>query len=274
MDWLDQSGKMADIYEHSVITLAATASNGTVSGCFIEPSLPLKGYVTDGTIQVSAADPTEIQRLLANTSTGNPIIYVTESPSHNSPGYFTYNDLPLFKRGWVYQEHLLSPRVLHFGAVDLIWECNYAIACYCKFYRSSGSWNPISHPIKPQHAVCLRADAESGSLAARWVRLIQEYTALDLIYESDRLPAIASVAKQFRRGLKNKNYMAGLWEESLVTGLTWSRATLATVPVHWKSRVLALEQRPSAAKTAPSWSWISVPGAITFPFSRYIGSHL
>lgn len=271
-DWLEQSGKMASIYEHSLVTLAATASHGASSGCFFEPSLALRGYITNGKTQMRFSDTSEVTELIARTPPTDPILYIRRRPSHNSPGYFTYPDLPLLSRGWVYQERLLSPRILHFGAIDLIWECNTDISCHCGYYTPSYSRNPISHPIKPQHAACVRKGSAGGSMASRWVQLVQQYTALDLTFDTDRLPAIAGVAKQFRRGLENKKYMAGLWEETLLTGLTWARAVSRTVPFHWQSRVRPLEARPRTSDVGPSWSWISVPGPITYPSSRYMGN--
>lgn len=271
-DWLEQSGKMADIYENSTITLAGTASSGPESGLFIEPSLHLQGYVTDGTVEVVATKHTEVQCLLAKASTDNPVMHIKASPSHNSPAHFTHDDLPLLKRGWVYQERLLSPRIVHFGAIDLIWECNCDMACYCKHYRGSGSRNAITHPVKPQHIASVRAASEGHGHVGRWVQVVEAYTAMDFTYESDRLPAIAGVAKQFRRNMANQRYIAGLWEEGLLSGLTWSRATIITALVMWKHRVLELKPRPFAVKVSPSWSWISVPGAITYPMSRYMGT--
>src|SRR5438034_2107576 len=32
-------------------------------------------------------------------------------------------DAPLNRRGWVLQESLLAPRILHFGKTQLLWEC-------------------------------------------------------------------------------------------------------------------------------------------------------
>ena len=36
---------------------------------------------------------------------------------------------PLGRRAWVVQERLLAPRVIHFGANQLFWECNGLKAC-------------------------------------------------------------------------------------------------------------------------------------------------
>jgi hypothetical protein len=161
--------------------------------------------------------------------------------------------------------------MLHFGTIDLIWECNHEMACYCGFYIPQYSHGPTSNPVKPRHSACIRADSKIGNenSAVHWIHLIQAYTTLDLTYGSDRLPAIAGAAKQFRRGLKNKNYMAGLGEESLIVGLTWSRPSIDTQVYELRSAMIPLEPRPFAAKASPSWSWISVPGPITYLSTRY-----
>lgn len=37
--------------------------------------------------------------------------------------YPTQKHFPPLKRGWMYQERPLSPRVFHFCAQELVWEC-------------------------------------------------------------------------------------------------------------------------------------------------------
>ncbi|KAL1602489.1 hypothetical protein SLS60_005905 [Paraconiothyrium brasiliense] len=277
-DWFEQSGKMAGIYEHATVTLAildlewtlltwnpsakATVANNGREGCFVEPSPYLRGCVTDGkTNMLIDGNEQRIKQLVADASDDLPVVYVKQDTEHQSPGHWTSNTLPLLTRGWVCQERLLSPRIIHFGSVDLIWECNERLHCHCGYYQPSGSRNPISHPIKPQHAICLIANGdESYPLHSRWVQLTEEYTALDLTFASDRIAAIAGVAKQFRRGLKNKTYLAGLWEESLITGMTWQRAC----PREKRTR-------PAEPSEGPSWSWLSVTGPIKYPTSRYVG---
>ncbi|KAK7185327.1 hypothetical protein PSPO01_08443 [Paraphaeosphaeria sporulosa] len=260
-DWFEQSGKMAGIYEHAAVTLAATVADGGRAGCFVEPSPSLRGCVTDGKTKIVVdGNEEKIRQLVARASDDSPIVYVRQDTEHDSPGHWASDRLPLLKRGWVYQERLLSPRIVHFGSVDLIWECNERIHCHCGYYQPSGSRNPIGHPIKPQHAMCLVADGDIGhGLHARWVQLIEEYTALDLTFASDRVAAIAGVAKQFRRGLSNKAYLAGLWEESLLTGLTWQRACARQE-----------RARPAEPSEGPSWSWLSVTGPVTYPTSRTV----
>ncbi|KAF2803092.1 HET-domain-containing protein, partial [Mytilinidion resinicola] len=94
---------------------------------------------------------------------------------------------PLLRRGWVYQERLLSPRGLHFGPDELVWECATALDC--------------------------------ESLIKRWHDIVKEYSGLSLAFSSDRLPALSGLAKQFR---KLGRYYAGMWESSLVQNMLWA----------------------------------------------------
>lgn len=265
-DWLQQSGKMAAIYENATITLAATVSDGGSSGMFVEPTELQKGYITNGKEKLAPNADAEVTRHLLKTSSDRDVVAFVKQKmtwgSHPFPGHFSSPELPLLTRGWVYQERLLSPRIVHFGNIDITWECNTDITCYCDTWQHSYSRDPIGHPIKPQHASCLTCrDDNQDSMSSRWIRIVEAYTEMDLTVASDRLPAIAGIAKQYRRGLHNKNYMAGLWEESILTGLLWARKDDQPPAV-----------RSEALAAAPSWSWLSVPGEVHYPHSRYVGA--
>ena len=50
-------------------------------------------------------------------------------PSSILPPSSPSSSFPLFARGWVYQERLLSPRVLYFWPGEISWECRTSRAC-------------------------------------------------------------------------------------------------------------------------------------------------
>ncbi|KFA82020.1 hypothetical protein S40288_09861 [Stachybotrys chartarum IBT 40288] len=62
-------------------------------------------------------------------------------------------DSPLLSRAWVYQQRVLSPRVLHFCLHEMIWECGQDIAWEC-----SGLSNV--HDLKTQFALPAQLNAE------------------------------------------------------------------------------------------------------------------
>ncbi|KAH8890115.1 HET-domain-containing protein [Thozetella sp. PMI_491] len=116
-DWETQSAKMADIYHESHITLAATWSDCNTAGCF--PTQP----------------PTYVEHPLNMQSTTHAtcLLKVRHRLPHwtiNSTAQLMQNN-PLLSRAWVFQERVLSPRVLHFCLHEMIWECGEQIICEC-----------------------------------------------------------------------------------------------------------------------------------------------
>ena len=116
-DWQEESAKMADIYQNSFLTLAATASSSDATGCFTEHN----------------EDMDTGAFALKSGPRGLPVIMVRRAHKHWTlpPTPASQQDYPLLARGWVFQEILLSPRVIHFGRHELIWECACQIQCEC-----------------------------------------------------------------------------------------------------------------------------------------------
>ncbi|KAF2492951.1 hypothetical protein BU16DRAFT_592829 [Lophium mytilinum] len=71
---------------------------------------------------------------------------------------------------------------------------------------------------------------------------------LQLTYESDRLPAIASIVERMMRIRKGDSYFAGMWKTSLLGDLAW---------VSHDGGV-----RPRPSTYAPFWSWAASSGGI------------
>jgi hypothetical protein len=86
-----------------------------------------------------------------------------------------------------------------------------------------------------------------------WTFLVENYTRRNLTVPSDRLPAIAGIAKKFKDSW-NYEYCAGIWKQQFIPSLTWHR-DLYSERHHWP--------RLSQYR-APSWSWASVDGPIEF----------
>jgi hypothetical protein len=121
---------MSSIYQNSYITIAATKSTDDEGGCF------------------SQASPLNLDY---KPSTAGQL-YVREKLVHwNTLGH---SDLlrayPLLTRGWVYQERLLSPRVLHFTQKELVWECLQGSSCECS------SFCPATQP-KVEHSAAIQS---------------------------------------------------------------------------------------------------------------------
>lgn len=163
---------------------------------------------------------------------------------HPDPEYW-----PLLKRGWAFQERILSPRVLHFCDTEMIWECKEYTLCECGDCRSMGKeeyHRILDHP-------------STAKLVKQWEDLVEAYSDLALSYESDKLPALSGLAKQMARLRPKARYLAGLWSDSLQWDLLWKNVKAGSHYQTWGTR-------PSSWRT-PSWSWAAVDTKVVFPLS-------
>jgi hypothetical protein len=153
---------------------------------------------------------------------------------------------PLFTRSWTLQELLLSRRIIHFIPSELVWDCRGTYWCEhgrsMEIFDCHPSWagplpkrmfyQPSEIPIAEMMTPTVEASSYGYHHATasldhdtfgRWIQLlstqrecrelwmatISTFTSRQLPYESDRLPALAGIAKRFRATGRGK-YRAGL----------------------------------------------------------------
>jgi hypothetical protein len=223
-DWREQSALMAEIYQSAIITIAGSASSGPRQGLF------------------RTADPAHIDQPFsaAENLEGVDEVRSRIPLSHNA------FELPLLHRGWVFQERLLSPRYLHFGQNELIWECMEHLTCECGClslkdpYRHK--WLEPKNRLHPDSLQLLKRSPPA--LPAAWRATVVDYSRMKLSYEKDIFPAVSGIAKIVKEAT-GWEYVAGLWKETLLTDLVWRT-----------------EKPQTAARCeiwrAPTFSWASV----------------
>ncbi|KAK4994444.1 hypothetical protein LTR66_005532, partial [Elasticomyces elasticus] len=218
---------MAAVYGNSYVTLAATRASDGNGGLF---------------------DATPDAELLVQTpGTDGFKVHARRMIEHPMRTWLNPNKYPLLTRSWVFQERLLSPRVLHFVNQELMWECKTCMTCECGWL--SGYYQQGFISFKERHSQALQGESEHD-LQIAWRAIVEEYGPLKLTVSSDRLPALSGVARTFQ-ALKPATYLAGLWRDSLVHDMTWRTLERKTRP-EWR---------------APSWSWASVDSCqIDYPF--------
>ncbi len=154
-------------------------------------------------------------------------------------------------RAWTLQEHVLSSRILIYGA-RMIWKCNRRQVSY----GGTQDWSFEPHhsqdrvfsqtlPVKLEEEVDFRIRVYQS-----WYSLVNDYTRRKLTIPSDKLPGIAGIAQEMER-LTGDVYLAGLWKSSLLHDLMWS--------LHASTKY-----RHSSVWRAPSWSWVSVNNAVRY----------
>ncbi|EHK26862.1 uncharacterized protein TRIVIDRAFT_128562, partial [Trichoderma virens Gv29-8] len=177
----------------------------------------------------------------ASKSSGSEDSLFGEIDEQLKPSIIPPSALPTFNRGWIYQERILSSRILHFGPQELSWECLQESACQCTGQHTS------SATIEPDMIHTMT-----------WHMIVEDYTCLHLTFESDIFPAISGIATRFQSSLGSE-YVAGMWRKSLIHDLAWhTENTSDGTPerIEW-------HQRPKAWR-APTWSWAAVRGQVRF----------
>jgi hypothetical protein len=166
----------------------------------------------------------------------------------------------IYTRGWVFQERMLSPRLLHFAKKQIFWDC--ATLSACEGYpsglplavdntaRTDRHWRGrLQQRSRDQKSLVVGENDDS--IETFWRTAVLKYTSCDLTKQKDKTVAIWSIAKTVR-DITGEEYACGLWGYRLEEQLVW------TVHDGGKgSRKAELQWR------FPSWSWVSVTGPIS-----------
>lgn len=245
-DWERESARMASIYRNAYLTLAATKSSSGDGGLFAKtPDFEVSGTTPAG------EDYCLIFR--------EKMFHILSPDSGTS-------QFPLMTRAWIFQERILSTRVLHFGYHELFYECLSDAECECGsigFVGYTTEDTPIPNP-KLMYSNALHSVAKTRKgrwtnkmwmkhakyfIARMWRSLVMDYTGLRISILSDRLPAIGGVARTFAAKRKT-SYLAGLFEDSLLDDLLWHSFSC---------------KKPRLSKwRAPSWSWASIETHVSY----------
>ena len=153
-------------------------------------------------------------------------------------------------RGWILQESILARRILHFTAEEVTWECSEVSRCECQIapHRFKHEMIPVRQRLHspPSHAL-------------DWPALVQDFTCRNLTYYTDRMAAMSGVAAYLQPQDSDVVYQAGLWSDSLPRALYW-----ICIPHMPDLPVSARISHRIVPSCAPTWSWASCTGRVTF----------
>jgi hypothetical protein len=191
-DWERESAQMGSVYKNCVLNIAATGDADLGGGLF-QTRDPV--WVTPAGIRVRHEWH---NRNYAIRLSGN----IWEEWVTNSP---------LNKRGWVFQERLLSPRTIHFST-QMFWECREHHAC---------ETYPEGLPLQERQSDLLLKDwPQAANQPNYWSKIVKAYGLCSITKQEDRLYAVVGVAKSLQP-IFNDVYFAGLWEKDLPYNLAW-----------------------------------------------------
>lgn len=222
-DWMREAGEMASIYENAVLTLAAASSSDSNGGLFRSsiPSIPL-------------SDIHDAQQICLRRF-ADPTFFQYQPKGQDSD----VNDVsPLIRRAWVFQERMLSRRVLFFTPLELVFECRTSSNT-----ESGYSW--IDSTTKRAFTLADKREDADAELGCQWRNLVNDFTQLQLTMYWDTLPAMAGLAKKFQlmRRIDANSYFSGLWKQTFIEDMLWETP-------RW-----AVRRRETTNSGIPTWSW-------------------
>ncbi|KAI1083605.1 heterokaryon incompatibility protein-domain-containing protein [Whalleya microplaca] len=247
-DWAEQAAAMTTIYQGGILNVSALHGEDCTSG--LKPK-----KLSDVCLRVGTALSLEAKQ---NIYFINPV-YSSMSTEGRS----------LSKRGWAFQERLVSPATLHHTPCGMIWECGSRAETETVWqsYNFGGSrLSPKGYLSKKQQWIgTMRSLVDKERPAGRelqnseeldvWYTVVGDYSSKKLTFEQDRLPALAGIAARLATAL-GVTYIAGLWKEDLPRGLCWRQK----------------DPHPRNGE-GPTWSWVSAGGRTEFDIaSRHADS--
>ncbi|KAH6664945.1 heterokaryon incompatibility protein-domain-containing protein [Halenospora varia] len=271
-DWLYQSAQMDQVYNNSLCNLSATAAGNSTVGLYSKRD-ETQSWTDDVDLKTDGI-PGRDDLTSKQTCTILDLTFWQR----------IIDEAPVNKRGWVLQERLIAPRVLHFCHDQIAWEC------WEKDFAESRPDNLPLHQLtggsvidgnrlkgmipslngkmlrearlgKNKHGEQITIDEHlvhaipSIYCFELWKRVVEVYSKCLLTKSYDKLIALAGIAKIMSRRIlngKDENYIAGMWRTYLESQLLWR-----VDPVVEKGKFLLHSARPEEYR-APSWTWAAV----------------
>ncbi|RKL41456.1 hypothetical protein BFJ72_g5348 [Fusarium proliferatum] len=292
-DWEVEAERMSEVYANSWLTVAASSSTGSNSGCYTckQPPAAYISYESQSTGMNEVRLPT-VQLPFPVEGSSKDFVYASKEwmppsfqkyPSLYQIGSFgsyidPVGDEPLNQRGWTLQERFLSPRIVHFTSRQVFVQCGRDVLSEdgARFENVMSKWAVLGrHQSDPAVNARFAPTAnryESSRRSGGWDFLVESYSRRQLSFETDKLPAIAGMARWLQQQT-GETYLAGLWKEHICQDLLWRKYPYEEMRPVWADRSrryvygpgkpLPPFKKPKAYR-APSWSWASLDGSVKF----------
>ncbi|ERF70446.1 hypothetical protein EPUS_04724 [Endocarpon pusillum Z07020] len=243
-DWAFEAANMAAVYSNAFLVIAGSSAPDGSVGCFTErKQMPcVKVRSKSGIFSLRDIRPKIFVR--------ERLEHVDFDPNH----LHTNTDLePLLGRAWAFQERWLAARILHYASKEMIWECRSSMHCEC-----GGCDKEEDNRVIDLQSDSIHSEFDPMRAVAKWFVIVENYTARSLRIRSDKLIALAGIARQSRNAALGR-YLAGIWEVAFVRSLLW-----CVVRRHQDHPFV----RSRNAYVAPSWSWASVDSPVQYGYVK------
>lgn len=190
---------------------------------------------------------------------------------------------PVNTRGWVLQERLMAPRVLHFCRDQVAWECTEFDAAEGQ-PQGMPNFQLTGHGIVDESRLKgLKLKADGGRLRRMrlqgfpdpdphlqptiwglelWRRIVEVYSKTAITNPEDKLIALSGMARWMAQKIGSPNnpakYVAGLWELHLASQLLWRTEPVFRENIRENDSYFEHLSTAPEEYRAPSFSWASI----------------
>ncbi len=173
-DWQCEAATMKDVYQNSIMNIAAAAAAESS-----EPSFARR--------DVSLLQPLKLRAEWDGLAQKD--YYLTDGGMYENE----VEDSPLRRRAWVIQEVWLTARTLNLTEPQLWWECRQLEACEAYPGGIQRPWLSLA-----RQGAGSGVPPEREELYRRWNKLVETYAACHLTVPSDEMIAFSGIAQHFQ----------------------------------------------------------------------------
>ena len=198
-----QFAQIAQIYKNSVVTIVAADAKEINDGFLhtrtgaptrVDDCRVWVGRRKDGSNHIPWTIPFWVEDSIVGTMSLRCLGCETE--------YQERNEI-INTRAWTWQQQWMAPRVLFYGSHTLQWRCKHSV----RNLGDSLHFDPdTTYPLY----FLTRPETSLQHELLRWLRVMELYSPRKASSPSDKLPALASIAKEFSGSL-GPHYYAGIW---------------------------------------------------------------
>ncbi|KAF4458331.1 hypothetical protein FALBO_14936 [Fusarium albosuccineum] len=267
---MTQIGLMGELFEQSFCTIAAVDAKGSDGSQAVDSGLFVSGpdrvkaarFKVKATITNNDGLSDRITGSCHNSSEQQQVeelcdVIMQEADNTVYPFHLRLEDKAWHSRGWVFQERELSRRCIFFTEFDVGWRCN-------RYWETEQTGIPECRRDRGDYTMDkstayghVSYDAQYN-LRKTWQVTVKQYSVTKLTYNSDKHNALMGFEERlatrfgyrFHHGIVDFGHCEHLHSQLLWVPVV-SRGGLNVVPF-------------------PSWSWMNVSGAVTWPHDEYL----
>lgn len=265
IDKAKEIGQMTQVYAHATLTIMPRRANSARDPFLNERSAPSGS----ARFPFKGEDGQETELTLYDAKA------IAEKDS----------TVELDRRGWCFQEHLLSRRILEIGTWVTEWSCRrdrgspsnadgWCRTTPSEMHPKALDWTQASRETDEDRSTLARTQGSqttaslsdyimflstkpvdghprppSQSILNYWWNIVSAYTMRSLSVQTDRPLAISGIAERFASLITGGRYVAGLWVQDLSRSLLWAPERQSP---HDRRCLRATEYQ------GPSWSWTAI----------------